>query len=88
MIEGYINSGQEPFILPQELINNALNPKYLRKLARIQNKKYYRLAGLKKGSAPCRYCHRKACDDRITCRRKYRERQQKKYTLNWYFRSE
>ena len=88
MIDGYVNPGQEPFILPQELVNKALNSKELKKLARKQNKKHYKLTGLKKGNAPCRYCHRKACRDKKTCRRKYRERQQKKYTLAWYFRSE
>jgi len=88
MIEGYVNPGQEPFILLQELINKALNPKELKKYARKQNKKHYKLTGLKKGSAPCPYCHRMACDNRIAYKVKYQERQQKRYTLAWYFRSE
>jgi len=88
MIDGYVNPGQEPFILPQELVNKALNSKELKKLARKQNKEYYKLTGLKKGTASCRYCHRKACRDKIACKVKYQERQQKKYTLAWYFRSE
>jgi len=88
MIDGYVNPGQEPFILPEELVNKALNPKELKKYERKQNKKHYKLTGLKKGTAPCRYCHRKACDNRIICKRKYRERQEKRHSLAWYFRSE
>lgn len=68
MKDGYVNEGQEPFVLPENTVNKET---HIKQEARKANRKHYGLVGLKiQTSSPCRHCGRKSCNTREECKRK------------------
>lgn len=67
MKDRYVNEGQKPFEIPEDVVEKGFNKDEVRKAS----KKYYYLTGLKTHThPPCPQCGRKSCSDREACKRK------------------